>query len=79
MPRPRSNLAKAVPVAVYRESLFDDSNLAYLMDLYEAVERLKTKRNLAFADGDTAKAEEYEALRNEHITSLAKLLKDMRK
>jgi len=67
------------PVTVYRHEMFDDSNLAYLMDLYEAVERLKAKRNIAVAIGDTAKAEAYEALRNEHITSLAELLKKLKK
>jgi DNA-binding phage protein len=67
------------PVTVYREELFDDSNLAYLMDLYEAVERLKKKRNIAFAIGDHERAETYEALRNEHITSLAELLKKLKK
>lgn len=49
------------------------------MDLYEAVERLKAKRNIAVAIGDTVKAEAYEALRNEHITSLAELLKKLKK
>jgi len=53
--------------------------MAYIMDLYDAVERLKVKRNLAILDGDTEKANGYEALRNEHITSLADLLKSLRK
>jgi hypothetical protein len=53
--------------------------MAYIMDLYEAVERLKVKRNLAILDGDNEKANGYEALRNEHITSLTDLLKSLRK
>jgi hypothetical protein len=67
------------PVTVYRPILFEDSTMAYIMDLYEAVERLKVKRNLAVLDGDNEKANGYEALRNEHITSLADLLKSLRK
>jgi hypothetical protein len=72
-------LGKFRNLLVYQHAIFDDSELAYLMDLHDAVERLKVKRDLAFANGDDAKVAHYEALRNEHITSLQVLLKALRK
>jgi hypothetical protein len=63
----------------YRQELFDESSLAYMLDLHDEIEKVRVKRDLYVERGDNAKVLHYEALRNEHITALQVLLKAMRK
>jgi len=67
------------PKVCYVQRFFDDTELAYMLDLYDAVETCKAKRSACLERGDTAGVEKYEAQRNEHIDALAALLKSMRK
>ena len=62
----------------HRRELFDESSLAYMLDLHDEIEKVRIKRDLYFARGDNDKALEYEALRNGHIDALQALLSFMR-
>lgn len=62
----------------HRRELFDESSLAYMLDLHDEIEKVRVKRDLYFARGENDKALEYEALRNGHIDALQALLAFMR-
>jgi hypothetical protein len=74
-----SNVPSNVPVCVYQQRLFDESNLAYLMDLHDAIEATKVKRDACGVLEDYEGVLRYEALRNEHITDLHNLLTSMKR
>ena len=79
-----SNLASIAehvpqPAPVYAERLFDESNLAYLMDLHDAIETAKVKRDRCVVLEDDAGVLRYEEQRNGYITDLHLLLKSMKR
>ena len=64
---------------VYRHVLFDESILSYVMDLQDAIEEMRVKRDKKVEDGETAQAMLYEDMRNKFITDLVKLLQTLKK
>jgi len=76
MPRVRFTLPAAH--VSYKRDLFDESALAYMLDLHDEIEKVRVKRDIYFARGETERALEYETLRNTHIDALQVLLKDIR-
>ena len=64
---------------VYRQSLFDEETLAYILDLADAAEAMRVKRNKHVEDGDTEKVQQCEALRNNYITRMQELLRELKK
>jgi hypothetical protein len=65
----------AVGYLVLASQLKDESDLAYGLDLFDAIERCRLKRDTSYAQGDVYAFRWYESQRNEHITALATLLK----
>ena len=74
-----SNVPSNVPVCVYQQRLFDESNLAYLMDLHDAIEAAKVKRDACLVLEDYEGVLRYETQRNEYITDLHLLLTSMKR
>lgn len=58
--------------------LEQESDLAYMMDLYDAVELEGRKRDVCLSKHDFVSMDRHEALRNEHIDALQALLKQMK-
>jgi len=58
--------------------LQDEAYLAYMMDLYDAVESEGRKRDVCLSKQDSVNVDRHEALRNEHIDALEAVIKQMK-
>lgn len=54
--------------------LTDEPDLAYGLDLFDAIDRCRKIRDVFYSEGNVLGFRHYEKLRNEHITVLAALL-----
>ena len=54
----------------------DRESLAYALDLFDAIEETRERRDFHVVLGELEKVNEYEARRNRHITALSKLVEE---